>query len=96
MASIQHTTPSRRCTPNWLQARGADGPDKLTEVKVYLDNTELGGTTTLHDITTQVVSWIRYYDGPSAQSRWGIGHGAGVIFVSTQLRDESSSAKRTP
>ena len=68
---------------NWLQTRGTDSFQKPSEVKVYLDNTELGGTSTLRDITTRTVSWIRFYDALAAQSRWGVGHGAGVIFVST-------------
>ena len=68
---------------NWLQTRGADSFQNPSEVKVLLDNTELGGTSSLRDITTRTVSWIRFYDGLAAQSRWGIGHSAGVIFVST-------------
>jgi hypothetical protein len=68
---------------NWLQTRGTDSFQKPSEVKVYLDNTELGGTSTLREITTRTVSWIRFYDGLAAQGRWGVGHSAGVIFVST-------------
>ena len=68
---------------NWLLTRGTDSFSNPSEVKVYLDNTMLGGTTTLRDITTRTVSWIRFYDGVTAQGRWGIGHSAGVIFVST-------------
>ena len=68
---------------NWLQTRGTDSFQTPSQVKVLLDNTELGGTSTLRDITTRSVSWIRFYDGLSAQSRWGIGHSAGVIYVST-------------
>jgi len=68
---------------NWLQPRGTDSFQKPSEVKVYLDNTMLGGTTSLREITTRTVSWIRFYDGVAAQGRWGVGHSAGVIFVST-------------
>lgn len=68
---------------NWLQTRGTDSFQNPSDVKVYLDNTMLGGTPTLRDITTRTVSWIRFYDGVAAQGRWGIGHSAGVIFVST-------------
>lgn len=68
---------------NWLQTRGTDSFQNPSEVKVYLDNTMLGGTSTLRDITTRTVSWIRFYDGVAAQGRWGVGHSAGVIFVST-------------
>jgi hypothetical protein len=67
---------------NWLQTRGTDSFSAPSEVRVYLDNTFLGGITTLRDITASTVSYIRYYDGISATGRWGLGHGAGVIFVS--------------
>lgn len=68
---------------NWLQARGPDSFTKPTEVRVYLDNTSLGGISTLHEIATNTVTWVKYFDGISATGRWGLGHGAGVIFVST-------------
>jgi hypothetical protein len=67
---------------NWLQARGPDSFTAPSEVRVYLDNTLLGGVTTLRDITVSTVSFIKYYDGITATGRWGLGHGAGVIFVS--------------
>jgi hypothetical protein len=67
---------------NWLQARGPDSFTAPTEVRVYLDNTLLGGVATLRDITVSTVSFIKYYDGITATGRWGLGHGAGVIFVS--------------
>lgn len=67
---------------NWLQARGPDSFAAPSEVRVYLDNTLLGGVTTLRDITVSTVSFIKYYDGIAATGRWGLGHGAGVIFVS--------------
>jgi hypothetical protein len=67
---------------NWLQTRGTDSFAAPSEVRVYLDNTLLGGVATLRDITASTVSFIRYYDGISATGRWGLGHGAGVIFVS--------------
>lgn len=67
---------------NWLQARGPDSFTAPSEVRVYLDNTLLGGVTTLRDITVSTVSFIKYYDGIAATGRWGLGHGAGVIFVS--------------
>jgi hypothetical protein len=67
---------------NWLQTRGTDSFAAPTEVRVYLDNTLLGGTSTLRDIAVSTVSFIKYFDGIAATGRWGLGHGAGVIFVS--------------
>jgi hypothetical protein len=69
---------------NWLTARG---PDTIlgtpTEVIVYFDATRLGGVETLRWIAPGDVVYIRHYDGKDATSRWGVGHGQGVIFVST-------------
>ena len=68
---------------NWLTTRGADSFNTPTPVWVYFDNVRLGGTESLRGIATNSILWIRYFDGVAATSRWGIGHGQGVIFVST-------------
>src|SRR5690348_15837677 len=67
---------------NWLQTRGTDSFAAPCQARVYLDNTFLGGTSTLRDIAANTVSFIRYFDGIAATGRWGLDHGAGVIFVS--------------
>jgi hypothetical protein len=71
---------------NWLRARTGESPNSPTIVKVIVDESEVGGTDALKDISTQTVSAIRFYDGPAAQSRWGVDHTAGVIHVSTLIR----------
>ena len=68
---------------NWLQARGPDSFSNPSEVRVYLDNSLLGGTTKLHEIAANTVTWVKHYDGVAATARWGLDHGAGVIYVST-------------
>jgi hypothetical protein len=68
---------------NWLQTRGTDSFKAPSQVQVYLDNTMLGGVETLRDIAPKTVVYVRYFDGISATGRWGIGHGAGVIYVSS-------------
>lgn len=68
---------------NWLKARGTDSFQTPSEVLVYLDNTRLGGTDRLREIAANTVVYMRFYDGVSATGRWGIGHAAGVIYVST-------------
>jgi hypothetical protein len=68
---------------NWLKARGTDSFQTPSEVLVYLDNTRLGGTDTLREIAANTIVYMRFYDGVSATGRWGIGHAAGVIYVST-------------
>ncbi|HEX6924226.1 MAG TPA: hypothetical protein VF167_02265 [Longimicrobiaceae bacterium] len=70
---------------NWLRTRG---PTSLTQedavVQVYLDDNRLGGVETLRTINTTLIQYIRWYDGIAATGRWGLDHGAGVIYVSTR------------
>ena len=68
---------------NWLRPKGTDSFAAPTQVQVYLDNNRLGGVETLRGIATSQISYIRYYDGVTASGRWGLGHGQGVIYVST-------------
>ena len=70
---------------NWLRTRGSDSFESPSEVKVYVDNSLVGGTAALRNIATPTISYLKYYDGVTATARWGVGHGAGVILVSTQL-----------
>ena len=68
----------------WLRTRGRTtliGAE--TEIQVYLDNTRLGGIATLRQIPAVNVTYIQWFNANDATARWGIGHGAGVIFVST-------------
>ena len=68
---------------NWLRARGTDSFQSPSEVQVYLDNTRLGGTDKLREIAANTIYFMRFFDGVAATGRWGIGHAAGVIYVST-------------
>ncbi len=67
----------------WLSARGISSFKYPTEVQVYLDGMRLGGVRSLEGISTPSIQYIRYYTGADATTRWGIGHGRGVIFVGT-------------
>jgi hypothetical protein len=69
---------------NWLKTRGPDSFQAPSQVRVYLDNVSLGDTSTLHTIAINTIVFIRYFDGISATARWGLDHGAGVIYVSTR------------
>lgn len=68
---------------NWLLAKGTDSFQAPTQVQVYHDDTRLGGVETLRWIATPEIAYIRYIDGVTATARWGLGHGQGVILVST-------------
>jgi hypothetical protein len=69
---------------NWLQTRGTDSFQSPSQVKVYLDNAMYGGVESMRNISATTISFIRWFDGVSASARWGLDHGAGVIFVSTR------------
>lgn len=70
---------------NWLRTRG---PTSLNSsdavVQVYIDDNRLGGVDALRTINTSLIQYIRWFDGIAATGRWGLDHGAGVIFVSTR------------
>lgn len=71
---------------NWLRARGVDsiqGP--ANEVIVYVDDQRLGGIYHLRSIATSSVARVRRFSAAEASARWGLGHGAGVLAVYTQV-----------
>lgn len=68
---------------NWLRPRGPDSFVLSSVVWVYVDGARFGGVETLRTMQPRLVNTVRYYDGPSATSRWGVDNGAGVIHVST-------------
>jgi len=51
---------------------------------VYLDGVLAGGLEVLRDIPSGSVKEVRYYNAPDATVRWGTGHTAGAISVSTK------------
>jgi hypothetical protein len=77
--------------PHWLRPRGPDSFRTPTEVWVYMESNRLGGVETLKRIWTAEVEYVRYYDGISASARWGIGHGQGVVYLSTTPLNRRSS-----
>lgn len=67
----------------WLRPRGPDSFVLPSVVWVYVDAVRAGGVEVLHNVQPRLVNTLRFYDGPSATSRWGVDNGAGVIHVST-------------
>lgn len=65
-----------------VQAAPATSSDEAPKgVIVYFDDMRLGGSATLQTIPAVRIASIRYVNGRDAQTRWGVGHGAGVIHV---------------
>jgi hypothetical protein len=67
---------------NWLVARGADSFRNPSQIRVYLDNVLLGGTDVLKNMVPSSVTYMKFYDGIAATTRWGTDHGAGAIYLS--------------
>jgi hypothetical protein len=75
--------------PRWLRPRGPDSFSSPTQVVVYSDGVRLGGVEELRGFGTLQILWVRYYDGLEASARWGLGHGQGVIHISSRPRGDS-------
>jgi hypothetical protein len=74
--------------PQWLRVRGATSMAASESIQVYLDGSRMGGIEQLRQITVSSISTTQYLDGLEATQRWGIGHGAGAIVVSTRARSQ--------
>lgn len=71
--------------PEFLKRRGPTSVQlpQRGALRVYLDNTEMGGPDVLHTIAVDQVTAIRYLSASEATLRWGPSHAGGVILVST-------------
>jgi hypothetical protein len=71
--------------PNWLRTHGTTSFSRSANaIKVYLDDSLLGGPESLRSITMRSISTIRYLDGLQASERWGLDHSMGAIVVVTR------------
>lgn len=69
--------------PTWLRIRGG-GSNASQDLVVYLDDTRLGGSAALRQISTTAIVSIEFIDPSAAQFRWGSGHTNGAILVRTR------------
>ena len=67
----------------WLQPRGPDSFVAPSIVWVYIDGARVGDVGVLKTVQPRMINTVRFYDGPSATSRWGVDNAAGVIHLST-------------
>lgn len=79
---------------NWLSTRGSNSINSPTQVRVYMDNSLLGGVDALRGIAPAAVSYVKHYDGVQATARWGLGNGAGVIYLSTTPGSSPEGGRR--
>lgn len=54
------------------------------DLRVFLDDVDMGGVEALHGIPLDAVTQIRYVPPIEAEMRWPGRHPAGVILVSTE------------
>jgi hypothetical protein len=75
----------QRLRPEMLRARGqgsfASGP---TPAVVYLDGVKHGQIGELRSMPKEVVTEIRYINGPDATTRFGTGHMGGAILITSR------------
>ncbi|MEP6621796.1 MAG: hypothetical protein ABJE47_20885 [bacterium] len=60
-------------------------------IQVYLDGSRIGGIAELRSISSATIYSIRRIRGTDAQARWGIGHGAGVLYVLSLAHKDTKS-----
>lgn len=73
----------RQLRPQWLRARAAASliPPEAAEPIVYLHGIRHGPLRTLQRMNIDQVRRVEFLDGPTATTRFGTGHGGGVILV---------------
>ncbi len=72
-----------RLRPEWLRRRGRVSVRDPTAgaVVVYLNGMRQGGVSALDAIVAETVLEMEYLNGQEATTRFGTGHGGGVILV---------------
>lgn len=72
--------------PQWLRVRGRTSFRNGSQVgiRVYLDNSLLGGLDQLRSIMVRSVASMQYLDELEASQRWGLDNGAGAILLLTR------------
>lgn len=77
----------QRLRPQFLRSRGSVSMRNSSDSYpiVYLNNVRYGGVISLRDILVDDIQEIRFISAADATTRWGTGHGSGVIMVSTTM-----------
>ena len=74
-----------RLRPQFLQTHGAVSMQDMTaDILVYMDDVRVGGIDVLRRIEPGQVQEIRYVNAKDATTRYGTGHGGGVIEVTSK------------
>lgn len=72
----------QRLRPRWLQRRGSE-----QNPVVYQDGNRVGtAEDVLHGMSVTAIESMKYLNASDATTRYGTGHGGGVIEVTTRRR----------
>lgn len=82
-ANVKVDTSGRAQYTTDVQPSGRSNPGENGGIQVYVDGNRVGGVGELKSLTPRDIYSIRRISGVDAQARFGIGHGAGVLYVST-------------
>ena len=69
--------------PHWLRERGPSSVNVPVEIRVYLDNSLMGGPEFLRHINIHSITSMTFMSGMEATQRYGLDHGMGAIIIST-------------
>jgi hypothetical protein len=72
--------------PLWLKSRGQTSINTGSSpyATVFVDGQYFGDLASLRQIIAPQIKEVRYFNGPSAVTRYGMQYGTGVIEVSTR------------
>lgn len=74
-----------RLRPEFLRTHGTMSTQEMTTpIVVYLDNVRAGTVDALRRIEARDVEAIRYVNSKDATTRYGTGHGGGVLEVTSK------------
>lgn len=74
----------------WLNVRGSESIRYPSAIQLYVDNVHTGDVSALPTIPATQIQYIRFFRGQEATARWGVDHGAGVVFISTKPSRQSA------
>lgn len=75
----------RQLRPAWLRGRGAQSVNAEASLPVvYVHQMRYGDVSTLRDFARGDLVELRFVDAATATTRYGTGHGGGVIEVVTR------------
>lgn len=67
--------------PQWLVTRTTGFGNGREQIQVYVESNHYGELQSLQQLSVSMIREIQFLDGRQATTRFGTGHGAGVLLV---------------